>query len=177
MRYTLANLESFPRSLKQQRPFGCIPTSIAAVMTYYGAENWKESEIYDEVIRKVKSEEHFCFEVFKKHYLDLHLDEDFRSDTRGFGHDFVAWKDSILDKIRMGMPVIASFSYIRPHAPHVMTVVEGDTETTCLMLHDPAIGNFRPLDVEVASLERENLRRNNDVLWIERARQRHSDCA
>jgi hypothetical protein len=168
MRYTLANLEKFPQ-LKQERALGCIPTSIAAIMTYYGAESWNEAGIYDEVDRKKQPGESFCFAVFKKYYLDVHLGKDFGSDTRGFGENLVAWRDFIVDKLRKGTPVIASFSYL-DDGPHVMTALQGDTETTSLMLHDPAIGNFRILDVEKAALERMNFRRNNDVLWIERAK-------
>ena len=138
-------------------------------MTYYGAENWNEAEIYDEVDRKRQPGEPFCFEVFMKHYLDVHLGKDFRSDTCGFGENLVAWRDFVVDKIRIGTPVIASFSYLHD-GPHAMTAVEGDTETTSLTLHDPAIGDLRVLDVEKAPLERMNLRKNNDVLWIERAK-------
>lgn len=136
-------------------------------MTYYGAGNWNEAEIYDEVARKLQPGESFCFAVFKKYYLDVHLGKDFRSDTRGFGENFVAWRHFIVDKLRIGTPVVASFSYL-DDGPHVMTVLEGDTDTTSLTLHDPAIGDFRILDVEKAALERMNFRRNNDVLWIER---------
>lgn len=168
---TIRNLERFPRTLKQRHPLtGCIPTSIAAVLAYYGASEraWDEYSIHEFALTAIlrdPAEESFSFRTFKRHFLDQCLDSRlYRSDTTS-RQELSEWKDFILEKVRHDIPVIVSFSHT---APHVMTTVGVDSNTTTLRLHDPAIGDFRFLDVDPMALQQSGYTRNNDVLWIER---------
>jgi hypothetical protein len=165
----IRNLERFPRTLKQRHPLtGCIPTSIAAVLAYYGASElaWNECTIHECVLSAILRDpgESFTFRTFKRHFLDQYLDGRlYRSDITS-REELGEWKDFLLEKVRDDIPVIASFSHT---AAHVMTVVGVASSTTELQLHDPAIGDFRVLDVEPTALLQSGFRRNNDVLWIE----------
>jgi hypothetical protein len=163
------NLERFPRTLKQRHPLtGCIPTCIAAVLRYYGASElvWNECNIHECALSAILRDpvESFTFRTFKRHFLDQYLDAgSYRSGITS-REELGEWKNFLLEKVRDDIPVIASFSHT---AAHVMTVVGVDSSTTELQLHDPAIGDFRVLDVEPTALLQSGLRRNNDVLWIE----------
>jgi len=167
---TIKNLERFPRTLKQRHPLtGCIPTSIAAVLAYYGGSEraWDECTIHELALTAILRDpgETFTFGTFKRHFLDQCLDSRLYCSGTTSREELSDWKNFIQEKVRDDIPVIVSLSHT---APHVMTAVGVDSNTPELRLHDPAIGDFRVLNVQPTALQQSGFRRNNDVLWIER---------
>jgi len=136
------------------------------VLAHYGASEhaWDECSIHEFALAAILQDptgESFTFRTFKRHFLDQCLDNRlYRSDTTS-RQELSEWKNFILEKVRHDIPVIVSFSHTRPH---VMTTVGVDSNTTRLQLHDPAICEFKFLDVEPMALQQSGYVRNNDFL-------------
>jgi len=168
--FFIQNLDKFPKNLKQRhKRFGCIPTSVAAVLTYRGVPSVEECTILDETLHGIiqfRDRDSLCFSTVDRYFVQPHFGDRYQRTVDPDLERFAEWKNYIALKVKQGFPVTISLNREREH--HVVTVVGANPNTTIFKVHDPARGDLIDLDVSDEGLRHAGYaRRNNDVLIIE----------
>lgn len=165
---SIRTLERFPRTLRQQdQMFGCIPTSIQAVLVYHSGtppvvhfgdqvRSLDERTIL-EIFAEREDLRRICFSAVKRYVLDPYIGDQFTSTVED-RPEFDNWREVVVQQVENSLPPLISYASLA--GSHIGAVVA--TNDVGFSIHDPWIGDFTSKSFE----ELTQIRRN-DILRLE----------